>query len=53
LAADRLAWGNRRGAPGHEAAQPRLEALLASFDEQIRAIEADIKTLVQACQPVA
>jgi hypothetical protein len=30
-----------------------LEALLASFDEQIRAIEADIKTLVQAYQPVA
>lgn len=53
LVADRLAWANRRSAPGHEAAQPRLEALLASFDEQIRAIEADIKTLVQTCQPVA
>jgi transposase len=53
LVAGRLAWANRRSAPGHEAAQPRLEALLASFNEQIRAIEADIQGLVQACQPVA
>jgi transposase len=53
LVTSRLAWANRRDAPGQEAVQPRLQALLAAFDEQIRALEADIETLVEACQPMA
>lgn len=52
LVADRLAWANRRDAPGYEAVQPRLEALPDFFDDQIQALEADIQTLIEACAPV-
>ena len=53
LVAGRLAWANRRDAPGQEAVQPRLAALIAAFDQELRAVEEDIGTLIEACRPVA
>jgi transposase len=50
---DRLAYANRRAAPGAEPAQAHLDALLASFDAQIKAIDADINVLTAQCQPIA
>lgn len=53
LVKDRLAYANRRAAPTAEPVHPYLEALVESFDAQIKAIEADIKTLCAACEPIA
>jgi hypothetical protein len=53
LVKDRLAYANRRAAPAAEPVHPYLEALVESFDAQINAIEADIKTLCAACEPIA
>lgn len=50
---DRLAYANRRAAPGADPAHPHLDALLASFDAQIKAVEADINALTAQCQPIA
>ena len=50
---DRLAYANRRAAPGAEPAHAHLDALLASFDAQIKAIDADINVLTAQCQPIA
>ena len=48
LVKDRLAYANRRAAPAAEPVHPYLQALVESFDAQINAIEADIKT---SCAP--
>jgi transposase len=50
---DRLAYANRRAAPGAEPAHAYLDTLLASFDAQIKTIETDIKTLTAQCEPIA
>ena len=44
LVKDRLAYANRRAAPAAEPIRLYLDALVESFDAQIKAIEADIKT---------
>jgi transposase len=53
LIKDRLAYANRRFAPGAEPAHAYLDALLACFDKQIEAVDADIKTLTAQCEPIA
>ena len=53
LVKDRLAYANRRTAPAAEPVHPYLEALLESFDAQIKAIEADIQALCAGCEPIA
>ena len=53
LVKDRLAYANRRAAPAAEPIRLYLDALVESFDAQIKAIEADIKTLCAACEPIA
>ncbi len=50
---DRLAYANRRAAPGAEPAHSHLDALLESFDAQIKAIDADINALTAQCRPIA
>src|SRR6202453_1774472 len=53
LVKDRLAYANRRAAPAAAPVHPYLEALVESFDAQIKAIEADINALCAACEPIA
>lgn len=50
---DRLAYANRRAAPGAEPTHTHLDALLASFDAQIKAVEANIAALTAQCEPMA
>jgi transposase len=50
---DRLAYANRRAAPGAEPAHAYLDALLESFDAQIKAIDADVNALTAQCEPIA
>jgi len=50
---DRLAYANRRAAPGAEPAHAYLDALLESLAAQIKAVEADITALTVRCEPVA
>ena len=50
---DRLAYANRRAAPGAEPVHAHLDALLAGFDAQIKAVEADINALTAQCEPIA
>jgi transposase len=53
LVKDRLAYANRRAAPGAETAHLYLDALVEGFSAQIKAIEADIEALTIRCQPIA
>jgi len=53
LVRDRLAYANRRDAPGADPAKPYLEAIVATFDAQLRAIEHDIDELTSQCEPIA
>ena len=53
LVKDRLAYANRRAAPAAEPVHAYLEALVESFDAQIKAIEADINALCARCEPIA
>ncbi len=48
LVAQRVAFANRLGAPGGEHAEAFLTPLLASFDAQIAAMEAEITALIAA-----
>jgi transposase len=50
---DRLAYANRGAAPGAELAQAHIEAIVASFDAQIKAIDGDIDALIAQCEPIA
>jgi len=42
-----------RAAPGADPAHAHLDALLAGFDAQIKAVEADIERLAAQCEPIA
>ena len=53
LVKDRVAYANRRAAPQSAPAQPYLDAIVACFDGQIKALEAGIKALVEQCGPIA
>jgi transposase len=53
ILADRLAYANRRAAPGADAAHVRLDAIVACLDAQLAAIDQDIKTLTDRCAPIA
>jgi len=53
LIKDRLAYANRRDAPTAETTRPYFEALIESFEAQLVAIETDIQTLIDTCQPIA
>ncbi|MCW5954063.1 MAG: transposase [Propionibacteriaceae bacterium] len=53
LVAQRLACSNRFGAPGAEPVRRYLATLLACLDDQIRAIEADIQTLLRQSSQLA
>lgn len=53
LVRDRLAYANRRDAPGGEPAKPYLAAIVAGFDAQLGAIEKDIHSLIRQCEPIA
>jgi transposase len=53
LVRDRLAYANRRNAPGAEPTQLYLEAVIESFDAQLRAIERHIERIVERCEPIA
>src|SRR5271169_2613783 len=53
LVKDRLAYANRRAAPAAQPVHAYLEALVESFDAQIKAIEADIDALCAGCEPIA
>lgn len=46
LVAQRLAFANRRDAPGAEPVRPYLEPLIAAFEAQIAAIEAAIESVI-------
>lgn len=48
MIASRTAWRNRRKAPGALAAM--IDPICQTFDEQIRAADAAIKTLLDTCQ---
>jgi len=52
LVATRVAYANRLGAPSDAAVRPFFEALLASLEGQIAAIEAAIRTLVDDNAPL-
>ena len=53
LVRDRLAWANRRAAPGAAPVEACLDALVAAFEAQIAAIDAAIKALTARCEPIA
>ena len=53
LVADRLAYRNRRDAPGAEPLHAFFDRLLAGFEAEIRALDAEIKALTESCQPIA
>lgn len=53
LVADRLAYQNRRGAPGSEPLRPHFDSLLSAFEAQIEALDAQIQALTESCQPIA
>jgi transposase len=53
IVSDRLAYANRRDAPGGEPVRPYLEAIVAGFDAQLRAIEQEIESLASQCEPIA
>lgn len=48
LVAQRTAFNNRMQAPGADAVQPYLKAVVDCFDAQIKAIDVDIATLVDS-----
>jgi transposase len=50
---DRLAYANRHAAPGAEPAHVYLKVLVETFDAQLDALEAEIKSLIAECEPIA
>jgi transposase len=52
LVATRVAYANRLGAPGANAGTPFLEAVVASLDAQIRAIDTATKALIRDNAPL-
>jgi transposase len=53
LVAARVAWTNRRAAPGAEPAHTYLEAIVGAFDSQIDAVDADIDALIASTASIA
>jgi len=53
LVASRTAWLGRRAAPGVHHANEVIDAVIATFDEQIAIIERRIEVLIETCQPLA
>jgi transposase len=53
LVSQRVAFSNRLAAPGAEPIGDRLRRILHSFEEEIASLDADIKTLVAANEPLA
>jgi transposase len=53
LVADRLAYRNRRDAPNAGPLRAHYDSLLREFEARIEALDAEIKTLIEACEPVA
>ena len=53
LVADRLAYQNRRDAPGAEPLHAHFDPLLDAFKVRIAALDAEIQALTESCQPVA
>jgi transposase len=52
LVRDRVAYENRRGAPGAEALRETFDALIAAFENAIAGLEADIRALTESCEPI-
>jgi transposase len=53
LVADRLADRNRRDAPNAGPLRAHYDSLLREFEARIEALDAEIKTLIEACEPIA
>lgn len=52
IVAERTAWSHRQAAPGAAAAADFVNPILACFDDQLRAINAAIETLIASSQPL-
>ena len=52
LVTARVAFANRRSAPGADAAKPFIDAVLTAFDAQMAAIEATATTLIRSHAPL-
>jgi transposase len=53
LVADRLAYRNRRDAPGAEPLRAHFDSLVGEFEARIEALDAEIRALTVSCQPIA
>lgn len=53
LVADRLAYQNRRDAPGAEPLRAVYDQLLEAFEARIQELDAQIRALTESCQPIA
>jgi transposase len=53
LVATRIAWNNRLIAPGADAAESFLQPLISCLDDQIKAIDTAIETLIKDHQPLS
>jgi transposase len=49
---DRVAYQNRRNAPGAEASRGVFDGLIEALERAIAAIEADIRALTESCEPI-
>ena len=52
LVADRLAWQNRRDAPGAGPLRAHFDRLLDAFEASIATLDAEIRGLTESCQPI-
>jgi len=52
LVGDRVAYQNRRNAPGAEALRGTFDALIAAIENAIAEIEAEIRALTESCDPI-
>jgi transposase len=52
LVRDRVAYENRRNAPGAEALRGTFDAVIATFESQIARLEAEIRALTESCEPI-
>jgi len=53
LVADRLAYANRRDAPNAGPLRAHYDSLLREFEARIQALDAEIKALIEGCEPIA
>jgi transposase len=52
LVRDRVAYENRRKAPGAKALEATFDALIAALESGIAALEAEIHALTESCKPI-